>query len=169
MLEGRPALESALGESRAKLVAVPGSVVHVQAPLPPVLVNGRSLAKNSPCVLPASACVLWPSWRVPRSGGGIDGPCSYGLTRAWICAPVLAWVSGAAGVSQLGKAGSSVRPVDPLRTGKSLSMALLGGTQPLPSRVGSILFSACILALCREVFFTSIPLLPWAPQVCLYH
>lgn len=55
--------------------------------------------------------------QVPRSGGGMDGPCSHGLTRAWKCAPVLAWLSGAAGVSQLGKAGSSVRPVDLLGKG----------------------------------------------------
>uniref|UniRef100_A0A8D2PRA1 1-acylglycerol-3-phosphate O-acyltransferase n=1 Tax=Zosterops lateralis melanops TaxID=1220523 RepID=A0A8D2PRA1_ZOSLA len=44
-------------------------------------------------------------------------------------------------------------------------MCLLGGTQPLPSHVGSILFAASILALCREVFLTFIPLLPWTPWV----
>lgn len=87
-LEGRSALESALGESRAKLVAVPRSCSRASfsATCP---AEWLLPAQNSPCVLPASAGVLWPSWRSlsPQVRGGLDGHCSHGLTRAWTHAP----------------------------------------------------------------------------------
>lgn len=64
----------------------------MQAPLPPVLVNGCSLAQNSPCVLPA----------LPVSFG-LAGESPSPLVRGWHrwalllwaerkCAPVLAWL-----------------------------------------------------------------------------
>lgn len=64
------------------LVAAPGGFAHVRAPPPPVLANGCSPAQNSPRVLPASACVLWPTWRVPSShlpGVVAMGPAPRGL------------------------------------------------------------------------------------------
>lgn len=77
--EGQGNLQVCFKAGRVELVAAPEGFAHVQPPPPPILANGCSPAQNSPRVLPAFGCVLWPTWRVPSSH--LSQPCR--LTGVW--------------------------------------------------------------------------------------
>lgn len=76
---GQGSLQVCFRVGRAELVAAPEGFAHVQPPPPPILANGCSPVQNSPRVLPAFGCVLWPTWRVPSSH--LSQPCR--LTGVW--------------------------------------------------------------------------------------
>lgn len=175
------------------LVAAPGGFAPVQAPPPPVLANGCSPAQNSPRVLPASACVLWPTWRVPSSHlprGGGRGCCSHGLPGAWPLNPGCPCSAGAqhprdalAGLSRA--AGASCQPLTFRHRGRKpgawwkdlkvhwgtrlaggsswLEGGFSRGTSPRPSCVESAPFIACVLSLYQGVLLAFVLLLSWLP------